>query len=115
VDLTENLDAVKTLGHETYDTLVRGDLEAFGALLTCQWKLKLERSPTDTHRAIDVLIAKGIDAGARGGKLVGAGGGGFLLFYAEEKAELRDLMRSEGLDELRFRVDYEGATTIVAQ
>ena len=115
IDLNQNLDAVQALGRETMATLVDGDLDAFGHLLTRQWQLKYDRSPTETHHSIDRLIHVGIDAGAAGGKLVGAGGGGFLLFYAEDKSALRDAMRAEGLDELRFRIDYEGSTTIVAQ
>lgn len=114
VDLVQNLDAVRDLGWETFETLVAGDLDRFGALLTFQWDLKFDRSPTELHRSIDRLIRAGIDAGALGGKLVGAGGGGFLLFYAEDKSRLRKAMREAGLEELRFRIDYEGSTTTVA-
>lgn len=115
VDLDENLDAVKALGHETHAALEADDLERFGKLLTEQWRLKLERSPTDAHRDFDRVIADGVEAGAAGGKLVGAGGGGFLLFYAENKADLREAMATRGLHEVRFGIDYEGSTTIVVQ
>ncbi|MGO9877212.1 MAG: galactokinase [Acidimicrobiia bacterium] len=112
--LDENLDAVRAIGHETMDALTRGDLAAFGSLLTQQWTLKFERSPTDVHQTIDAWIRAGIAAGAAGGKLVGAGGGGFLLFYAEEKADLRLAMNELGLPEVRFGIDYLGTTTVVA-
>jgi D-glycero-alpha-D-manno-heptose-7-phosphate kinase len=112
--LDDNLDAVRAIGFETMDALTAGDLDGFGGLLTHQWELKLERSPTDIHRRVDEWIRLGIDAGAAGGKLVGAGGGGFLLFYAEEKAALRDSMYRLGLPEVRFALDYHGTTTVVA-
>jgi D-glycero-alpha-D-manno-heptose-7-phosphate kinase len=112
--LDANLDAVRAIGYETMEQLTRGDLTAFGELLTRQWQLKFDRSPTDVHRTVDGWIRKGIAAGAAGGKLVGAGGGGFLLFYAEHKAELRNAMHDLGLPEVRFGIDYLGTTTLVA-
>jgi D-glycero-alpha-D-manno-heptose-7-phosphate kinase len=113
-DLGANLDAVKALGRETADALARGDLERFGALLSEQWARKFERSPTPVHERVDRWIRAGLEAGASGGKLVGAGDGGFLLFYSEAKADLREAMRREGLDEVRFGIDYLGATVIVS-
>jgi D-glycero-alpha-D-manno-heptose-7-phosphate kinase len=77
--------------------------------------MKLRRSPTPVHEQIDGWIRAGIDAGAVGGKLVGAGDGGFLLFYAEDKAELRAAMEQLGLVEVRFGIDYLGASVIVAE
>jgi D-glycero-alpha-D-manno-heptose-7-phosphate kinase len=114
-DLDDNLDAVRTSGRQSYEALEAGDLDKFGALLTEQWELKLQRSPSEVHSQVDGWIRDGIRAGAAGGKLVGAGGGGFLLFYAENKADLRAVMANHGLDEVRFRMDYEGSATIVAQ
>ena len=105
---------MRAIGYETMDALTRGDLAAFGELLTRQWQLKFDRSPTDVHRTVDGWIRAGIAAGAAGGKLVGAGGGGFLLFYAEDKVGLRQAMSELGLPEVRFGVDYQGSTTVVA-
>ena len=65
------------------------------------------------HDQVDGWIRDGIAAGALGGKLVGAGGGGFLLFYAEDKAGLRAAMAELGLEEVRFGIDYQGTTTVV--
>jgi D-glycero-alpha-D-manno-heptose-7-phosphate kinase len=113
-DLEANLDAVKALGHQTAEALECGDLEHFGGLLSEQWQRKLERSPTAVHQRVDGWIRAGLEAGAAGGKLVGAGDGGFLLFYSESKAELREAMRQQGLDEVRFGIDYLGATVIVS-
>jgi D-glycero-alpha-D-manno-heptose-7-phosphate kinase len=114
VELSENLDAVKELGRASFAALEDGDLATFARLLTEQWNRKLERSPSAIHDRVDSWIRDGIGAGALGGKLVGAGGGGFLLFYAEEKTALRDVMADHGLEEVRFRIDYEGSTTIVS-
>lgn len=112
VSLTANLSETRRIGYRTRDALVEGDLESFGTLLTEQWMLKYDRQPTALHREIDGLIAKGVDAGAFGGKLVGAGGGGFLLFYAERKALLRSEMARLGLREVTFRFDYEGSVLV---
>lgn len=114
VDLISNLREVRAIGHESCEALQSGDLASFAELLTRQWKLKLSRAPSDVHRRIDSWIDAGLHAGALGGKLVGAGGGGFLLFYAEAKADLRVAMAERGLEEVRFTFDYEGSKTVVA-
>jgi len=111
--LRDNLDRVREIGYETRDALSTGAVDRFGALLTEQWDAKYERAPGAVHDEVDGWIRHGIKAGALGGKLVGAGGGGFLLFYAEEKTGVRDAMTSIGLEEVRFGIDYEGAATIV--
>jgi D-glycero-alpha-D-manno-heptose-7-phosphate kinase len=113
--LDDNLDAVKELGRASHRALEQGDLAAFAALLTAQWDLKHERARTPVHAQVDAWIRDGIRAGALGGKLVGAGGGGFLLFYAEDKAALRDTMAAHRLEEVRFTIDDEGSTTIVGR
>jgi D-glycero-alpha-D-manno-heptose-7-phosphate kinase len=113
-DVRRNLDAVRGLGRESTDALVSGDLDTFGKLLSAQWLLKLERSPSEVHRTVDGWIRRAIEAGAIGGKLVGAGEGGFLLLYAHTKARVRQAMRELGLEEVRFQFDYEGSATIVS-
>jgi D-glycero-alpha-D-manno-heptose-7-phosphate kinase len=112
--LADNLDRVRDIGYETRDALESGEMTGFGHLLTDQWRLKYERSPGPVHDRVDGWIRQGIEAGAAGGKLVGAGGGGFLLFYAEEKADLRAAMAGIGLEEVRFGIDYEGVKTLVS-
>jgi D-glycero-alpha-D-manno-heptose-7-phosphate kinase len=112
--LDANLDAVKELGLDTAATLKRGDLTRFGELLTEQWQMKLARSPTAVHAQVDEWIRAGIAAGGAGGKLVGAGDGGFLLFYADDKSGVREAMALRGLTEVRFGIDYLGASVIVS-
>lgn len=112
-EVTKNLDEVKRSGYRSVDALEHGDLAVFAELLNEQWELKYSRSPSSLHRTVDDWIRLGIKAGALGGKLVGAGGGGFLLFYAERKTELRAVMSELGLTEVTFGIDYQGTTVIV--
>jgi len=113
-DTRSNLDAVRELGRASMAVLEKGDLTGFARLMTEQWRRKMERSPSPVHRTVDDWICRGVDAGAEGGKLVGAGGGGFLLFYAEAKEELRSKMRELGLEEVRFGFHYDGTSTLVS-
>jgi D-glycero-alpha-D-manno-heptose-7-phosphate kinase len=113
--LTSNLDRVRDIGYETKRALEAADLNWFGSLLSEQWRLKYERAPSAVHREVDRWISAGLEAGALGGKLVGAGGGGFLLFYAEDKADLRLAMHEAGLEEVGFGIDYEGSALIVSR
>jgi D-glycero-alpha-D-manno-heptose-7-phosphate kinase len=101
---------VEALGQESAAALVEGRLEDFGELLSLQWELKRERSPSAVHERVDAWINRGISAGAKGGKLVGAGGGGFLLFYSHRSSELRAEMAKLGLREVRFKFDSLGTT-----
>jgi D-glycero-alpha-D-manno-heptose-7-phosphate kinase len=111
--MTENLHAVKELGRESQRALEAGDLKRFAELLSVQWERKKQRSTAASNERIDAWHRLAMENGARGGKLIGAGGGGFLLFYAEDKTRLRRAMTVAGLREVRFRFDFEG-TRVVA-
>ena len=111
----DNLSETRAIGYETRDILLNGDMTAFGQILTNQWNLKYQRQPSALHDEIDLWIQSGIAAGAQGGKLVGAGGGGFLLFYADRKTDLRRAMAEIGLPEISFGVDYEGSSVTIAR
>jgi D-glycero-alpha-D-manno-heptose-7-phosphate kinase len=106
-----NLHLTKESGGSTAFALERGDLDSFGDELCFQWHLKNQRTPLSP--AVAEFHAHGLANGALGGKLIGAGGGGFLMFYASDKQKLRHAMREKGLQEVRFRFDFEG-TKIVA-
>jgi D-glycero-alpha-D-manno-heptose-7-phosphate kinase len=95
--------------------LQSGDMNAFGQILTNQWELKYQRQPSALHDQVNEWIQTGIHAGALGGKLIGAGGGGFLLFYSDRKNELRASMHECGLEEVGFGVDYEGSSVTIAR
>ena len=109
---TEDLDEIKEIGTHVNFALMSGDLDCFARLLNQQWEIK-RRRPNTSNDDIDRCYQFGIKNGALGGKLVGAGGGGFLMFYAEDKRKLRSAMGDAGLRELRFRFDFEG-TRVVA-
>ena len=111
----DNLSENRAIGYETRDILLNGDMTAFGQILTNQWNLKYQRQPSALHDEINSWIQSGIAAGAQGGKLVGAGGGGFLLFYADRKTDLRRAMAEIGLPEISFGVDYEGSSVTIAR
>ncbi len=111
--MLESLDAVAEIGHRVRETLEAGDTLSFARLLHQHWVSKRERSPGMSSPAIDRWYEIGMANGAVGGKLVGAGGGGFLLFYAADTHALRGAMEREGLTEVRFTFDLDGSTVIV--
>ena len=111
--ILDNLHFTKKLGLESRDALLAGDLNHFADLMNIHWEHKKRRSPGMSNGSIDKLYALARANGARGGKLIGAGGGGFLMFYSEEKTRLRSAMRASGLREVPVKFDFSG-TTIVA-
>ena len=113
-EMTDNLHFVKELGRQSKDALEAGDLHTFGDLMNVHWEHKKKRSANMSNPKINDWYDIARQNGAVGGKLIGAGGGGFLMFYAEDKMRLRKAMREAGLQEVRFRFDFEG-TTVVTQ
>jgi len=114
VDMLANLHYVKEMGYRSKKMLEEGKTKEFGALMHEHWEHKKKRSGGMSNHQIDEWYELGLKNGAVGGKLVGAGGGGFLLFYAEDRNKLRHAMKKAGLDEVRFRFDYEGTKVIVS-
>lgn len=111
--MIENLHFVKELGLRIKDTLEKGDTEKFALLMHEHWLTKQRRSKNMSSSDIDRWYEVGRDAGAIGGKMVGAGGGGFLLFYTRDRTRLRAAMAGEGLTEVPFRFDFDGSVTLV--
>jgi D-glycero-alpha-D-manno-heptose-7-phosphate kinase len=111
--MIDNLHYIKDIGVRSKTALERGDLVAFGKLMHEHWEHKRKRSSGMSNSRIDQWYNLGMDAGAIGGKLIGAGGGGFLMFYAEEKVRLRHVMREAGLTEVRFQMDFDGTKVLV--
>jgi len=107
------LQRVEELGVMIRDALAAGDVTRFGELMHEHWVEKRDRSPGMSSPDIDHWYAAGRASGAVGGKLTGAGGGGFLLFLAEDPAALRAAMQLEGLAEVRFGFDHDGSTIVV--
>jgi D-glycero-alpha-D-manno-heptose-7-phosphate kinase len=113
-EMLGQLHYVKELGLRSRCALENGRLDEFGALMHEHWEHKRRRSAGMSNPQVDEWYELGRKHGALGGKLVGAGGGGFLLFYAERHRPLREAMRKAGLQELRFRFDFEGTKVLVS-
>jgi D-glycero-alpha-D-manno-heptose-7-phosphate kinase len=111
--MLDNLHFIKDLAFRSKSALESGDLRCFAELMHIHWEHKKQRSQGMSNPRIDDLYALGRANGALGGKLIGAGGGGFLMFYTEDKTRLRHVMTAEGLREIRFRFDFAGSQVIV--
>ncbi len=107
-----NLHDVKAIGVRSREALEAGDTAQFGEMMHEQWEQKKRRSAGMSNTQIDEWYQVGRANGAIGGKLVGAGGGGFLMFYAEDHRRLRAAMARVGLEEVRFRFDFEGTKVL---
>ena len=111
-EMLRNLHYVKELGYRSCEALQKGDTALFGELMHEHWEHKRRRSGGMSNPHIDEWYELGRRNGAIGGKLVGAGGGGFLLFYAEDHRRLRAAMKKAALEEVRFRFDFEGTKVL---
>ncbi len=112
--MIDNLHYVKELGFRSQQAFEEGNLIGFAALMNEHWQHKKKRSGGMSNSQIDEWYDLALSNGALGGKLIGAGGGGFLMFYTEEKTKLRHTLRKAGLQEVRFQFDFEGAKGIIA-
>jgi len=110
--MLDNLHFIKQLGQCIKLALEQGDTRRFGQLMHEHWQHKQKRSPGTSNDGINRWYDVGRENGAIGGKLVGAGGGGFLLFYADDRDLLRRAMQREGLREVRFAFDHEGSKLV---
>jgi D-glycero-alpha-D-manno-heptose-7-phosphate kinase len=113
-DMLNNLHYVKDLGYRSRDALLAGKTELFGDLMHEHWEHKKRRSGGMSNPQIDEWYELGMKHGAVGGKLVGAGGGGFLMFMARDRNKLRHAMTGAGLEEVRFKFDFEGAKVVMS-
>ncbi|HZW80273.1 MAG TPA: hypothetical protein VFF50_07370 [Candidatus Deferrimicrobiaceae bacterium] len=111
-EMLENLHLTKRLGHESRDALVNGNLRKFAELMHIHWEHKKKRSPGMSSSFIDEMYELARAHGALGGKLIGAGGGGFLMLYTENKTRLRSAMRNAGLREVRMQFDFSGTSVL---
>ncbi len=112
-EMIDNLHFVKELGLRSKSALEQGDTEGFAALMHEHWEHKKKRSASMSNSNIDRWYQIGRTNGAIGGKLVGAGAGGFLLFYTRNPVALRAAMAAEGLAEVRFRFDSDGSVVLL--
>ena len=101
------------LTHSIHKHLVRGDLEKFGECLDASWQLKRNFSSMISNDHIDSIYNGAMENGASGGKLLGAGGGGYFIFYVRpfKKFQLLDYLKSNNLNVKKFRFESEGLKT----
>jgi len=110
--MIDNLHFVKELGYRSKVAFEHGDLEEFANIMNTHWEHKKQRSNAMSNDRINTWYDIAMQNGALGGKLIGAGGGGFLMFYAEDTKKLRKAMAREGLQEVRFRFDFDGSKVV---
>jgi D-glycero-alpha-D-manno-heptose-7-phosphate kinase len=111
--MLQNLHQVKELGLRSKKALIEGKTQEFGALLHEHWEQKRKRSSGMSNPQVDEWYELAMKNGALGGKLVGAGGGGFFMFYAEDHKKLRQAMTLAGLEEVRFQFDFDGTKVLI--
>jgi D-glycero-alpha-D-manno-heptose-7-phosphate kinase len=111
-EMADNLHFIKNIGIESKRALEIGDLDAYGRMLDEHWQWKKKRSSKMTNSEIDHWYDIGREHGAIGGKLIGAGGGGFLMFYAADPTPVRRAMEAAGLLELHYDFDYFGTSLL---
>jgi D-glycero-alpha-D-manno-heptose-7-phosphate kinase len=113
-EMLNNLHYVKELGLRSRKALEEGKTREFGEIMHEHWEHKKRRSGGMSNPEINEWYEAAKDNGAIGGKLVGAGGGGFLMFYTEDRSKLRKTMAHAGLEEVRFRFDFEGTKILMS-
>ena len=113
-DVIETLHQIKNIGLETKKAFEKGDLDRFGELLDVHWQTKKQLSKKVSSGSIDDWYDTAMRNGALGGKIMGAGGGGFFMFYcSEDQAKLTNALKEKGLKQMRFRFDFEGVKILV--
>lgn len=112
-DMLNNLHMVKRLGFESKNALESGETRIFGELMHEHWENKKKRSGGMSNPKINDWYDIAMQNGAIGGKLVGAGGGGFLMFMADDRNKLRNALTGAGMEEVRFKFDFEGTKTLI--
>ncbi|MGA2573750.1 MAG: hypothetical protein ABSF36_06025 [Candidatus Methanomethylicaceae archaeon] len=116
-DETKVLEAmhhIKEIGFKVKSALVKGDIEEFGRLQNEHWLAKKNINNNVSNGQIDKWYQMGVDAGALGGKIMGAGGGGFLMFCSiDSRDKIRKAMAKESLKEVHFRIGEEGSKVLI--
>jgi D-glycero-alpha-D-manno-heptose-7-phosphate kinase len=112
--MLENLHFTKDLGIKSRDALISEDTNKFGELMHEHWEHKKSRSLGMSNQFIDNAYTKAIQSGGVGGKIVGAGGGGFLMIYASDREKLSYEISKIGLEEVRFHFDFEGTKVMLS-
>jgi len=112
-EVVENMHRIKEIGYQVLDAIESGDLTKFGHLLHEHWISKKRISNKMANSRMNKVYDVARRNGALGGKIMGAGGGGFFMFYVENNhPNFRHAMYEQGLREMRYRIDFEGTKVI---
>lgn len=114
-EMIDNLHFVAELGSQIEKSLIDGKLSEFGRLMDIHWQNKKKRSGRMSNSQIDEWYQLAMKNGALGGKLIGAGGGGFLMFFVDDKRRVRRVLREAGMQDVPFQFDYLGAQTLLRE
>jgi D-glycero-alpha-D-manno-heptose-7-phosphate kinase len=113
-DVVENMHLIKDLGYQILEAVESGNITDVGLMFDQHWQYKKKISKKMSNKRFDEIYETAKEYGALGGKITGAGGGGFFVFYVEEKLKrFREKMQSLGLREMRYRFDFEGTKVLV--
>lgn len=111
--VVNSLHRIKEIGYRIKEAVEDGDLTTFGQLLDQHWKTKKQMSGDISNPAIDEIYDLAKKNGALGGKIMGAGGGGFFMFYCEDgTSRLSKALADRGLREMKYKIDFEGTRVI---
>jgi len=112
-DTVEGLHRIKQIGIDSRNALEAGDLKGFGRLLHEHWRTKKAMTPETSSPEIDAIYELAIKNGATGGKIMGAGGGGFFMFHCDtDRRKLTEVLEKHGLRRMSYRFEYEGSKTV---
>jgi len=111
--MIQNLDYIKELGIKSLESIRNGNFNEFCKIMNEHWIFKKERSNKMSNLFINQCYEYALSNGAEAGKVVGAGGGGFLMFYSKNKQKLQKALKKKGLNEVDFKFDYEGTKVMV--
>lgn len=113
-DVVEAMHYIKEIGYKILDAVERGNITDVGLMFDQHWQSKKKISAKMTNQYLNEFYEIAKENGALGGKILGAGGGGFFIFYVEERhGRFREKMRELGLREMRYRFDFEGTKVLV--
>jgi len=113
-EVIDSMHYIKELGYEILEAVESGNIDEVGKRFHAHWEHKKKISTKMTNPEFDAIYAAALGAGALGGKISGAGGGGFFTFYVPgDQRALRHKMREMGLREMRYRFDFEGSKVLV--
>ena len=110
--MVSNLDLVKKSAIDIEKNLKKGQIDKIGRIMHNHWEIKKKRDQKVSNRKIDNIYNFALKNGALGGKLIGAGGGGFLMFVTNKKKKLEKKMRKFNLEKLNFEFDFDGTSAV---